>query len=76
MSDQINRLAGAYVAWELHIGGHYCQAASGEGSCAAGDEILRRLHTAYSSLDESARREVMASVREWDWEPEAPYAAE
>jgi hypothetical protein len=71
--DAFGLLAGAYIAWELHIGSHYCKAASGEGQCDAGHEILRRLHTAYYALTDEQRREALETVRDWDWEDEAPY---
>ncbi len=67
------RLAGAYLAYDMHLGSHYCKASTGEGSCQVGDELLRRLHTAAAVLSADERREALEAVREWDWEPDAPY---
>lgn len=73
ITDSLVRVAGAYIAWDSHIGSHWCPAAAGEGSCEAGDEILRRLHSALFQLDQDERRMALEAVREWDWEDEAPY---
>jgi hypothetical protein len=73
VSESLLRLAGSYIAWESHISSHYCKAATGEGACEGGDETLRRLHTAIAALTEDERREALEAVREWDWQPEAPY---
>lgn len=75
MSESLIRLAGSYITWETHIGSHYCEAATGEGPCEVGNEVLRRLHTAIAALTEDERREALQVVREWDWQPEAPYGS-
>jgi hypothetical protein len=76
VSDSLLLLAGAYIAWELHIGSHYCKTSTGEGSCDVGDELLRRLHTAYAMLDADERKTALEAVRGWDWKPAAPYRSD
>lgn len=72
-SDGLTLLAGAYIAWEKHIGQHYCLASTGEGNCDVGDEVLRRLHTAYTHITYEEAKEAMEAIRNWEWETMAPY---
>jgi hypothetical protein len=73
MRERVDRLAGAYVTWELHIGGHFCPTSEGTGACKVGDELLRRLHTAYAHLEDDDRQHVLWAVRAWDWEDDPLY---
>ena len=76
MSNSFAFVTGAYLAWDAHLGSHYCPTATGEGECESGSEILRRLHTAAALLDRDERAYALQVAREWRWEDEAPYDAE
>jgi hypothetical protein len=66
--DKVERLAGAYIAWDAHLGTHFCLVAAGTGECDAGDAILKRLHAALFDLLPEERLEALKATREHEFE--------